>query len=482
MVRRFTDTGIYRKFYRMKDAIILFIYPSRSRPQKFAEGLKSIKDNLARPELAEFVFTIDSDDPQVDEYIKICNDNKVIFYGGESKGKIHAVNRGMKNAPDKWDIVFVMSDDMFVVKQGFDDIIRNDFQEHFPDGDGLLHYNDGYQKENCCTLSILGRKYYERDGFIYNPNYTGLWCDVEATEAAHIRGKHNYMGDEKIICKHVHPATKVLHPLTNTQAEWDNQYRRDENMKIWGEDSIVLKAHRENWYGIPEGERVNGFKYDKDEELKVREENYRVEFGYSFQYPALKLQILIPTTPDRKEMFESLIVELQRQFIENGITTGDCILVDESPKLQDDAIRGKSIGTKRNDLVSNATADYIAFKDSDDWPEPNYIFDQLEGIKKGVDACSLKGIMTTDGKNPEIFEHSIKYSEWKTNETGEVKYERFPNHLNCIKREHAIQFKFPEINHGEDRDWSEQLFASGLIKTEHYIERPIYNYRFISNK
>lgn len=466
----------------MKDATILFIYPSRSRPQKFAEGLKSIKDNLARPELAEFVFTIDSNDPQVDEYVKICKENNVIFYGGESKSKIHAVNRGMKNAPLNWDIVFVMSDDMFVVQKGFDDIIRNDFQEHFLDGDGLLHYNDGYQKENCCTLSIIGRKYYERDGFIYNPNYTGLWCDVEATEAAYIRGKHKYMGDEKVICIHVHPATGILHPLTYQKAGWDEQYRRDENMQIWGEDSIVLKSHRENWYGIPEGERVNGFKYDKDKELEVREANYRVEFGYSFQYPKLKLQILIPTTSDRKEMFDALVTELQRQFIENGIIEDGSILADESPRLDVDPIKGKSIGAKRNDLVSYATADYIAFHDSDDFPEPNYIYDQLCGVNLGVDACSMRGIITENGNDPQIFEHSIKYSEWKTNETGGVKYERNTNHLNCIKREIAIQFKYPETNFGEDHDYSKQLAASGLIKTEHYIERPIYNYRFISNK
>jgi len=460
----------------MKDVTILFLYPSRSRPKKFQEGLDSIKSNLVRPELAEFVFVADEDDAAIEQYLEIYRANNVIYYGGKSDSKIHAVNRGMAHAPNKWDIVFLMSDDMFVTQNGFDDTIRNDFAEHFPDGDGLLHYNDGFQKGDCCTLSIIGRKYYERDGYVYNPNYTGLWCDVEATEVAHIRGKHKYMGDNKILFKHVHPATQVLHPLTHLPAVWDEQYRRDENMKIWGEDGIVLKYHRECFYGIPISERANGFLFDKEAELIQRESDYRKEFGDEFQYPKLKIQILICSLPERKPMLDNLVAELSRQFIENGTAQNGCILIDDAPK------NVKSIGAKRNGLLKQSTSEYVAYFDDDDFPEPNYISDITAGANACSDCCSMMGIITFDGEKPEVFEHSLKYSEWKTNDTGAVKYERNPNHLNLVKRSIAIQMRFPESNHGEDHDYSKQLAASGLIKHEHYIDRPIYNYRFKPNK
>jgi hypothetical protein len=70
-----------------------------------------------------------------------------------------------------WDILVVMSDDMVCVTHGWDDIIRQDMNENFPDTDGVLHYNDGNQKANVMTMSIIGRKYYKRDGYIYNPEY-----------------------------------------------------------------------------------------------------------------------------------------------------------------------------------------------------------------------------------------------------------------------------------------------------------------------
>ena len=192
----------------------------------------------------------------------------------------------------------------------------------------------------------------------------------------------------------------------------------------------------------------------------------------------MKLQILIPTLPERKESFDSLVAVLRNQTIAAGYEWGKDVWY-----LAEYTARGlMTIGEKRNRLLEIADADYVAFHDDDDSPSATYILRTMEGINKGVDACSLRGVITWDGINPEIFEHSIKYPEWKTNSTGEIKYERNTNHLNVIKREIAQQFKFPETNFGEDHDWSQQLHASGLIKTEHFIDEVIYNYQFVSRK
>ena len=55
-------------------------------------------------------------------------------------------------------------------------------------------------------------------------------------------------------------------------------------------------------------------------------------------------------------------------------------------------------------------------------------------------------------------------------------YYRPPNHLNPMKREIAIQFKFPEQYHGEDLCWAMALAQSGLLKTEETITEPYYFY------
>jgi glycosyltransferase involved in cell wall biosynthesis len=146
-----------------------------------------------------------------------------------------------------------------------------------------------------------------------------------------------------------------------------------------------------------------------------------------------------------------------------------------------DDSRYKKIGRKRNELVARANGKYLCFIDDDDRVSDNYIELLLEGIKKDVDCCSLKGIITEDGENPLLFEHSIKYKIYKTvtdSMEGDIRYERYPNHLNVVKKEHANRFPFPETNHGEDTDYATQMFKAGVLKSEHYIDQVIYYYDY----
>lgn len=205
-----------------------------------------------------------------------------------------------------------------------------------------------------------------------------------------------------------------------------------------------------------------------------------------------KLSILIPTTPDRRHFMEKLFGQFEAQLGKwewnYGILPSlevevwqyanvDILVFEDNGE--------KKIGRKRNRLLDMADSDYIAFIDSDDRISHNYFKLIFEGIEKNVDVCSLKGIITEDGKNPLLFEHSMKYKIWRTvtdSQPGEVRYERYNNHLNAIRASIAKQFRFPEINQGEDHDWSTQVFNSGLIKTEHYIEQVLYHYDYVSRK
>ena len=180
----------------------------------------------------------------------------------------------------------------------------------------------------------------------------------------------------------------------------------------------------------------------------------------------MKLSILICTLPERKEMFGDLCYKLQLSMLNPDIS--DFIILEDDSEVD-------SIGGKRNRLLQRSNSDYVCFIDDDDDVSNNYVRLLMEGINKGVDCCSLEGVYSVDGVKDGVFEHSLRYKEWKT--TGnEIKYERYPNHLNCIKASIAKQFKFPEKNFGEDHDWSTQIHKSGLLKTEHRIEQPIYFY------
>lgn len=198
-----------------------------------------------------------------------------------------------------------------------------------------------------------------------------------------------------------------------------------------------------------------------------------------------KLSILIPTTHDRAQLLKRLTIIIESQLGEvKALKPGKiCRWFFDSPDVEVLTFKDNkefSVGTKRNALLQSAQGEYIAFIDDDDRISDNYFKLIFEGIEKGVDCCSLKGIITENGNNPLLFEHSIKYSAYKTNPEGmPVRYERFPNHLNCIKASIAKQFSFPESNHGEDTDWATQIFNAGVIKSEHYIDEVIYYYEWL---
>lgn len=191
---------------------------------------------------------------------------------------------------------------------------------------------------------------------------------------------------------------------------------------------------------------------------------------------AVKLSILIRTTHDRHKMFDNLY----------DVLFGQAMDAEELCEIIYECDGGEMTkGEKCNLLVKRAIGEYLCFFDDDDLPSDYYIDNILAAIKGGADCSSLMGVITFDGENPEIFEHSLKYSEWKTNDGSvnpEVKYERYPNHLNAIKSSIAKQFMFPEINHGEDKEWSDAIYKSGLLKTEGYINTVIYNYIYKSIK
>lgn len=188
----------------------------------------------------------------------------------------------------------------------------------------------------------------------------------------------------------------------------------------------------------------------------------------------MKLSILICTIDSRVKIFNKLMVNLLEQIKDK---TGQVQILIEYD------MGTISIGEKRNKLLQRAEGEYLCFIDDDDWVCDNYVDLLLNAAESGRDCASLKGIITFDGVNPEIFEHSLKYKEWKTNPEGsEIRYERYPNHLNMVKSDIAKQFKFPVSNHGEDHDWSKQAHESGLLKTEYYIDEILYYYRYITRK
>lgn len=169
--------------------------------------------------------------------------------------------------------------------------------------------------------------------------------------------------------------------------------------------------------------------------------------------------ILIVSTTNRKPMLDNLL-----RFIKIQKTPEVEVLVCIDSKES-------SIGAKRNKLLREATGKYVSFVDDDDMISPYYVSSILNAAKNDADCIGLKGIITLKNSIPKLFIHSVKYDSWF--EKDDVYY-RFPNHLNPIKRELALDTMFPEISNQEDRAFSYKIKSK--LKTETFIDTPLYYY------
>jgi glycosyltransferase involved in cell wall biosynthesis len=154
----------------------------------------------------------------------------------------------------------------------------------------------------------------------------------------------------------------------------------------------------------------------------------------------------------------------------NSQITPECeIIIDDTEKI--------SIGTKRDNLLKKATGKYSCFIDDDDLVPRYYVEELLNAAKEDKDCIGFKGIMTTNGRTPRVFIHSLQYQTWFEKDGI---YYRNPNHLNPIKTEICRQVGFVNLNRGEDYVFSKAILP--FLKTETFIDKEMYYYLFMSRK
>ncbi len=182
------------------------------------------------------------------------------------------------------------------------------------------------------------------------------------------------------------------------------------------------------------------------------------------------LSILICSLNNRARQLAELTCVLQPQVL--GLPV-EILIEKDDGKI--------SIGTKRNILLSRATRKYLAFIDDDDIVSPNYVSKILEAIDRGakdngsaIDCIGMCGYIMEGDNRTWQFRHSITVGRWCKDKKSKILY-RTPNHLNPIQSYLAKRVVFPETSWGEDKAYSDGL--KGMLKTEVFIEEPIYFYR-----
>jgi hypothetical protein len=407
---------------------ILIKFPTRGRAEKFFQVLDQYINMAVDLSKIAFLISLDNDDAAMNNEIIINQLKsykekvKLLYFFGNSKSKIQAINADMDKITG-WDIVLLASDDMIPVFKGYDQIIRKDMNDHFRDTDGVLWYNDGGQNK-INTLCILGKKYYDRFGYIYHPDYTSLWCDNEFTDVSRILNK-TYKSDT-IIIEHQHP----VYQKTN----FDMLYLRNEAF------------------------------YETDKTVYER----RSKINFELDKLNKKLfSVLLLGVPDRIDNLKKILSKLENQIKENS-------LQDEVEILALIDNKNRTVGAKRQNLLDISEGKFLAFLDDDDDFADDYIKEIVNAIKinVNVDVISFNQETHINNDPPNIVYFGLKYEN--TEYRPGIPVYRKPFHMCAWNSNLTKQVKFNNISLTEDWSWIEQLCK--IAKTEYHIDKILHYY------
>jgi len=392
---------------------ILLKCPTRNRPQKVIQTLASYVKLANHPEQLGVAISCDEDDVSMgrnlvqEQLLRTLNPVawKRIFFS-PNKTKIEACNANMNDIEWEWDIVVLVSDDMIPQLQGYDDVIRNHMMSKFPDTNGILWFNDGAQGDKLNTLCVYGRTMYQTFGHIYHPEYKSLFCDTELTDLCKGELASKCLYVPYCIIRHEHPGTGFSQNM-------DALYER--NQRYWNEDMYTY----------------------------IRRKTYAYDWS-----------VLIPTIPGREEKLRNLITSIYDKVarICPELRLEICLSFDN---------RETSVGTKRQQLLTQAKGKYLSFIDDDDEITDAYVEDLKACFDGGYPVMRLRGQIS-----PYTFTHSLENSLATTMARGEV-FLRPPNHLNPMMADVAKFVQFKDAVRGEDLDWTLRMSKSGFLTSEY---------------
>jgi len=428
---------------------IALFCPTRERLENQKRLIESIVKTTSNDKNITLYFGVDDNDPIKKETIELSSHYSFIkiieiHNNGEFLGLGKLWNLMAKEASEE--IFAMIGDDMVFETIGWDEKVLDEFSsKKLPkDNIKLVYCNDGWTGK-LAVNSFIHRKYYEITGIYIREEWKHSYHDNWLHDVFTSLNRLIYLKD--VIIRHLHFSI----PGANTPMDKIYQQLND--------CSIV--SHRD-------------ISYNRPDILKKRVDE--IELLKSFIESQIDFSILVLTLDSRKDYLDRLINCLKSQINQENKHRIQILVNNDQGQ--------KFIGRKRNELLAKAKGRYVAFIDDDDLVSVDYIEKILKATEQNPDVIGMHLLMTTDGHNECRTFHSLKYHTWYDEEDetrpGRRKYFRCPNHLNPVKRELALRTNFPQISHGEDKDYSLRLL--NLLKTEEYIEEPIYYYEFRTNK
>lgn len=203
---------------------ISIIHASKNRPHQALQATLNWLKNASGKIPIEYILSLDKSDMEISKYLNLYSDNfnnycpyedfKINALVQDNTTAIEAINIAAKKSHN--DLIIVISDD-FRCFNNWDKFLIDNLSD---EEDFVAKSSDGIE-DWIITLPIMDRKYYNRFGYIYFPEYNHLFCDTELTHVADILDRKITLN---ITFPHLHYAKLGLQPddiAKKNNATWE---------------------------------------------------------------------------------------------------------------------------------------------------------------------------------------------------------------------------------------------------------------------
>ena len=179
----------------------------------------------------------------------------------------------------------------------------------------------------------------------------------------------------------------------------------------------------------------------------------------------IKLTILVPTVPSRLEYFYPKIMN---ELIKQTKKYNDIELISFFDNKK------RTIGKKRDEMLSLVQGEYLVFIDDDDRIDSEYIDSIMSTLYNNpeCDCVVFDTICIVNGENPKLCKYGIEF------EYGDIldgkEWRGKPAHTMVYKSSIAKKHKYSDMNHGEDYDWVLRAYKEILNQVR--IDKVLYYY------
>ena len=213
------------------------VHPTRGRPHQAWLCMCLWTSMISQHNELEYILSLDYEDCNKyrDMAAAMCGKVNFRLVTGENKTMVEALNRGAAMA--EGDVIIYISDD-FLCPENWDLVVQEAVKSKGDDWFLLVH--DGIQDQTA-TISIVSRKYYNRLGWMYYPEYSSMYADPDATEVARRLGKLVDV-TKTVTFKHNH--------YTVGGMKYDETSERQSGAAAWKRGREIFNRRKEENFGV----------------------------------------------------------------------------------------------------------------------------------------------------------------------------------------------------------------------------------------